>query len=171
MMLIGDELLNLIHEKKVAPEEAFDETCIQLSLGRTVKHLVPSPQNDTLIFGQTIPRECVKKSDISDSGLLIKPHSSALAVSHEEIHIPLEYFGLLQTKGALARLMVSIHFSDGQLDPGFAGHVTFELYNGSDFSILLPYRSLVGNIYIYETRGKTRGYSGRFANSDEPTIP
>lgn len=171
MMLIGDELLNLINEKNVAPREAFDETCLNVSLGKTAKYIMPSSRISTLTFGQTIPQECVIKVDISDTGLLVKPHSSVLAVSHEEINIPLECFGLLQTKGTLARFMVSVHFSDGQLDPGFIGHVTFEIFNGSDFSVLIPYRSLVGNIYIYETRGKTRGYSGRFANSDEPTIP
>lgn len=170
MILVGEILEKFIAENKVVSLNNFDQTCISLFLGSSIIKLVPNEKYTFLEYGKKIPDECIKREDISLSGLTLEPHSAVLAMSEEEIYMPLGYFGLLQTKGSLARLMISLHFSDGQIDPGFKGHITFEIYNASDFFVHIDCRKAVGNLYIFEACGSSKPYSGKYANSDKPTI-
>ena len=85
--------------------------------------------------------------------------------------MPQGYMGLLQTKGSLARLCVSLHFSDGQIDPGFRGKITFEIFNASDFKIRIRKFQAVGNLYVLKTTTKKhKPYSGKYAGANGPTI-
>ena len=104
-------------------------------------------------------------------GLIIPPHTAVLASSREVINMPVGYMGLLQTKGSLARMMVSLHFSDGQVDCGFRGKITFEVFNASSFTITIPAKAAVGNLYILKANTlDCQPYSGKYGNADGPTI-
>ena len=170
MILVGEVLKEFIEENNVLSSNNFDQTCISLSLGNCIIKMIPNEKCTFLKYGKKIPEECIKREDISSAGLTLAPHSSVLAMSEEEISMPLGYFGFLQTKGSLARLMVSLHFSDGQIDPGFKGHVTFEICNASDFFVHIDYLKAVGNLYIFEVCGDSKPYNGKYANSTKPTI-
>lgn len=171
MLIVGENLRGLIIQELICDQQCYDNTCISLSLGSQVIWLNPNENYNILDYGDNIPQECVKKSHINDSGLVIPPHKSVIASSFENITMPLGYFGLLQTKGSLARMMVSLHFSDGQIDPGFTGKVTFEIMNNSDFSIRIRKRQVVGNLYIFKTSTNDMvSYHGRYQNADGPTI-
>lgn len=172
MLIVGDNLKYLIEQMGIVENnDRYDMTSISLSLGSTIIKLIPTSKIDTLVYGHTIPEECIKKESILDDGLIIPPHSSLLACSNEIIKMPLGYFGLLQTKGSLARMLISLHFSDGQVDPGFKGAVTFEIMNASDFNIKIRKRELVGNLYIFKaSTNNTQPYNGRYANSENPTF-
>ena len=78
-MIVGDALQKLFTEKKIAPIECFDSTCIVLSLGAIVKKLVPTQDCKLLEYGKTPPKECIHTMDISATGLELAPHSSVLA--------------------------------------------------------------------------------------------
>lgn len=170
MMLIGDELKKFIVKNNVVPIKKFDQTCIALSLGSKIIRLTPNEKHTFLEYGKEIPIDCIKVEDILSDGLTLMPHSAILAMSGEELYMPLGYFGLLQTKGSLARLMVSLHFFDGQVDPGFKGHITFEIYNASDFFIHIDCHKDIGNLYIFQAIGTSKPYNGKHANSNVPTI-
>lgn len=171
MLIVGENLHSLIKQEHICNEKNFDNTCISLSLGTQAIWLKPSENCDTLVYGDDIPEECIVKDSISEKGIIIPPHSAVIAASCERINMPIGYFGLVQTKGSLARMMVSVHFSDGQLDPGFNGNVTFEIMNGSDFSIQLRKRQIIANLYVFKTSTYAMtGYNGRYQNADGPTI-
>lgn len=172
MIVVGDNLRQLMKQYNIVDRaNCFDETCIQLSLGDTYYELNPTAEKQTLFYGERIPEDYIKKFSIGENGLLIAPKSSVLACSAEKVFIPNGYMGLLQTKGSLARLFVSLHFSDGQIDSGFKGHITFELFNASSFNICIRKLQPVGNLYIFKTSTNNHAaYNGRYANSDVPTI-
>lgn len=172
MIVVGKNLSTLMTQHKMVDHEGcFDNTCIKLSLGNTYIQLVPSNDTKQLVYGEAIPDQCIKKLPTPHDGLLLPSKSSILACSAEQIYMPVGYMGLLQTKGSLARLFVSLHFSDGQIDSGFKGHITFELFNGSDFDILIPKKAPVGNLYVFKTSTKVlEPYSGHYAGKDIPTI-
>lgn len=172
MIVVGENLHQLmVQHKMVDRDNCFDETCIQLTLGETYIKLTPTPACDMLTYGGDIPKECVQSIAIGEDGLILEPHSAVLACSAEKINMPLGYMGLLQTKGSLARLYVSLHFSDGQIDSGFSGKVTFELFNASLFKIRIRKLQAVGNLYVFKTTTKSgHPYSGKYANADKPTI-
>lgn len=171
MLIVGENLRQLIIQENICDEQCYDTSCISLSLGDSVVRLRPTEKHTVLDYGTTIPEECIIKELIGSQGLQVRPHESVIASSHETIHIPLGYFGLLQTKGSLARLFISLHFSDGQIDPGYNGKITFEMFNGSEFTIRINRRQLVGNLFIFKTStDNTPEYKGRYQNSTEPSI-
>lgn len=171
MLIVGENLRGLIIQEKICDEQCFDNTCISLSLGPQVVRLVPNDNYSILDYGDDIPNECITHENVGESGLILPPRQSIIASSFENISIPMGYFGLLQTKGSLARMMVSLHFSDGQIDPGFVGKVTFEIMNASDFSIRIRKRQAVGNLYIFKTStNEMPPYHGRYQNANGPTI-
>lgn len=171
MLIVGENLRGLIVQENICDEQCYDNTSISLSLGPQVIKLKPSSSFHTLEYGETIPAECMIHDLISDSGLIINPHECVIASSHETIKMPVGYFGLLQTKGSLARLMVSLHFSDGQIDPGYRGKVTFEIMNASEFAIRIRKRQVVGNLYIFKTSTDSAPpYDGKYQNSTGPTV-
>lgn len=172
MIIIGDNLSELMAQHAIVDRgSCFDETCINLHLGNSYIQLCPTENVSRLIYGEKIPDECFQKKPVPCEGLLIPPKTSFLACSAEMVNMPLGYMGLLQTKGSLARLFVSLHFADGQIDPGFRGHVTFEIFNGSEFDIVIRRLQPVGNLYIFKASTKqVNPYSGRYAGTDSPTI-
>lgn len=171
MLIVGENLRGLLIQEEICDEQCFDNTCISLSLGPQVIRLEPTDNTNILDYGDDIPKECITYENISENGLILHPYTSIIASSYETIHIPVGYFGLLQTKGSLARMMVSLHFSDGQIDPGFNGKVTFEIMNCSNFSIRIRKRQPVGNLYVFKTSTNDAcAYQGRYQNATGPTI-
>lgn len=171
MLIVGENLRGLIMQEGICDEQCFDNTCISLSLGTQIIRLAPSDKYEILDYGEDIPEECIFYEDINENGLVIPPHKSIITCSYETVHIPVGYFGLLQTKGSLARMMVSLHFSDGQIDPGFSGKITYEIMNASDFSIRIKKRQAVGNLYLFKTStNEINAYQGKYQNAMGPTI-
>ena len=172
MIVVGDNLHELMEQYRIVDRDnCYDETCIRLSLGDTYFKLVPNSKKNTLIYGESIPNDCIQKYKVDEKGLILEPNTAVLACSAEKVDLPKGYMGLLQTKGSLARLFVSLHFSDGQIDSGFKGHVTFEIFNASTFNICIRKFQPVGNLYLFKTTTDNHQlYNGKYANSDVPTI-
>lgn len=170
MLIVGENLKQLIKQyEMVDKKDCYDETCIALRLGSNVIAL-KSKKIHTLTYGEEIPKSCIKKKKIKEDGLIIPPKGSILACSNEYVKIPMGYFGLIQTKGSLARLFVFVNCSDGQIDPGYEGTITFELYNASPFNIKIRRLEKVANLYIFKTStNNTKKYSGKYRGKHWPT--
>ena len=170
MLVVGENLLGLIKQENICPLSNYDNTCISLTLGNEAIYLIPSKKGDILEYGETMPKDNVSKVDIVDD-IIIEPHSGFLASSDEIINMPIGYFGFLQTKGSLARLLVAIQCSDGQVDPGYKGKITFEIINNSDFRIKLKRKQVVGNLYIFKTSTNDNSpYEGKYNKAEGPTV-
>lgn len=172
MIIIGENLSQLMKQYEMVDyPNRYDETCIQLSLGNSYISLCPNSGNEILTYGEAIPKKYINHCEINDEGLVLEPKTAVLAASAESIYMPQGYMGLLQTKGSLARLLVSLHFSDGQIDPGFRGKVTFEIFNASDFRIRIRKLQPVGNLYVLKASTKKhKQYSGKYSQAEGPTI-
>lgn len=172
MVVIGENLAQLMRQYEMVDRpNCYDETCIRLSLGNTYIQMCPNGSNEILTYGEQVPERFIYQYDLDDDGLIIEPKAAVLASSAEEIYMPQGYMGLLQTKGSLARLCVSLHFSDGQIDPGFRGKVTFEIFNASDFRIRIRKFQAIGNLYVLKTTTKKHKlYAGKYAGANGPTI-
>lgn len=172
MIVVGKNLQQLMEQHNMVDRpDCYDETCIKMSLGSTCIRLKPSRGCNMLVYGEALPENCIERFELTDEGLLLGPKSAVLASSAETVCMPEGYMGLLQTKGSLARLCVSIHFSDGQIDPGFQGKVTFEMFNASDFCIRIRKFQVVGNLYVFKTStSRHKMYNGKYAHAEGPTI-
>lgn len=172
MFIVGENLKELTNQFNIVDDiRDVSETCIELKLHRVIKRMNVTEKHDMLKYGERIPKECVKAEDILEKGLIIEPKEALLACSSQCVTIPQGYMGMIQTKGSLARLFVFIQCSDSQVDSGFKGRVTFELYNASEFKISIQAEQKVANLYILPVSDKNVGlYKGKYNNAGEPTI-
>jgi len=51
--------------------------------------------------------------------IILPPNGKLLACTQEEVALPTDKFGLVQTKGSIARGFLFAHVCDGQIDPGY----------------------------------------------------
>ncbi len=175
MIIVGDNLKELIgqHGMVEPNSNSYDVNSIALSLDKKIIHIIPDlTENPIVTYGSAIPTKWIKEVDINNhDGIIIEPKSCILACSYEKITIPMGYFGLLQTKGSLARLFVSLHCSDGQIEAGFNGKITFEICNLSNFKVRLRPGDKVGSLFIMKASTRdTKPYKGRYNSADRPTI-
>lgn len=93
-----------------------------------------------------------------------------LVCSEEILNMPLDIMGFVQTKGSLARGFLTVHMCDGQIDPGYRGKITLELFNFSDFYYKLVPGMAIAQLFLIELASSViEGYNGRYQNSDTPT--
>jgi len=175
MIIVGDNLEELISQHQIVDpyNNSHDINSIALSLDKKIIHIDPNPLDSPIItYGSQIPDSWIKEVNIDNhDGVIIEPKSCILACSYEVIKIPMGYFGFLQTKGSLARLFVSLHCSDGQIEAGFQGKITFEICNLSNFKVRLRCADKVGSLFIIKASTRdSKPYSGRYNSANRPTI-
>lgn len=172
MLIVSENLAGLVRQFEICPEALIDEFSLEVKLGAKVRRQRKADTFEPLIFGETYdenayfaPEETVGR-DCS-----IAPGEALLACSADVYAMPRSHFGLLQTKGSLARLFVSITCNDGQIEPGYRGRITLELVNSAKFPVVIPKGSAIGQLYIFRCGSPAaKPYSGRYQNADAPTL-
>lgn len=168
-MIVDSNLMSLIKKYSIIDESCYDISCLKLTLDKKIKRYI-IPENKVINYESTNMDEFTKPLNITKSkGYTLNPHECILACSSEVIKMPTFCFGLLQTKGSLARLFVFLNCADGQVDPGYNGKITFEIYNASNFKVKISPGQEVGNLYIFKTSTDSKGYNGRYQNAKFPT--
>lgn len=148
----------------------FDDNSITLSLDREIIQ-IKAPHGTVLHYGQEIPDAFLERTKLSEGPLLIRPRSAVLGCSSERLNFPMGYFGLLQTKGSLARLFVSVNCADGQIEGGFVGKITFEIVNHSEYTIAIEPLQAVAQLFVFKTSSRYASpYNGRYQNANCPTV-
>ncbi len=167
MIITGNTLLQLIKDHQLAPESTYDQFSLTLHLCETIKKY-NFTKDHVVTYGEKISNDDICTQSIG-KGLILHPGESILACSKELIRMPKGYMGFLQTKGSLARLFLTINCSDGQIESGFHGHITFEICNMGQLDVRLLPNSPVAQLFILEATSKIESYQGRYNNSSEPT--
>lgn len=104
-----------------------------------------------------------------EQSIILPPRGTVLACSEEEVFIPYDKLGFIQTKGSIARGFIFVHFSDGQVDPGYRGKITLELMNSSEFYYKLIPGMPIASLFFMQTDEEIEHYDGRYQNSGGPT--
>lgn len=169
-MIVDSNLKALIKKHKIITESRFDTSCVNLTLDKTIKRYIV-PEDRIITYESDLIEDYVEEIELNnEDGYVLNPQECILACSQENVKMPNFCFGLLQTKGSLARLFVFTNCADGQVDPGYHGKITFELYNASNFKVKLTPGQAVGNLYIFRTSTNAEGYHGRYQNANSPTF-
>lgn len=173
MFVVGNNLRELVRNYKIIDDiRDVEETCIELKLYKVVKRLRVTSNVTSLKYGETIPKEVIEKETIKEDGLCMEPGDAVLACSNQKVYLPQGYMGMVQTKGSLARMFVFAQCSDSQIDSGFSGRITFELFNASPFNIVISKGQKIANLYIITASDKNmKLYCGKYNNATEPTVP
>jgi dCTP deaminase len=177
MLIIESNLASLAEQKSICDLSLVERFCLTIRLGKEVYH--PRKTEDGALIEVTYdhtpePETLFDQLSLIDQNLELLPGESVIGCSFDLFSIPLNCFGLLQTKGTLARMFVSITCNDGQIEPGFQGKVTLEITNNSPWKVKIPLKSHIGQLYIFRcTTTAQETYSGRYAELAKvgPTIP
>lgn len=101
--------------------------------------------------------------------IVLPPGGKLLACTEEEVEMPFDKLGFVQTKGSIARGFLFAHICDGQIDPGYRGKITLELLNASDFYYKLVPGMPIASLFVFQTDQAIDSYDGRYQNSTSPT--
>jgi deoxycytidine triphosphate deaminase len=132
---------------------------------------VKAPEGTVFHYGQDIPKAYLEEKVLREESLLIGPKCAVLGCSSEKITFPMGYFGLLQTKGSLARMFVSVNCCDGQIEGGFTGKITFEIVNHSNYTVAVQPLHPVAQLFVFKTSSRyANPYDGRYQGASCPTV-
>lgn len=168
MIIVSENLKALVEQKHLAPLNAVDNFSISLTLNSAIVRL-DDKDKTPIVYGSKLPDCRLQKDEIKDDYILC-PGQAILACSEEFIKMPKGYMGFLQTKGSLARLFLSVHCSDGQIEPGFEGRITFEICNMGNVAVKLHTGDPVAQLFIFQVSSNKESYNGKYNNSMVPTI-
>ena len=170
MLVVGDNLKELCSQYGLVDSPAaYDVTSLTLRLHpKIIQYRIP--QNTIVDYGKPLKAEWCEGLDVAPQGIELKKGSAILCCSEEKVSMPRGYFGLVQTKGSLARLFVSVTCNDGQVDPGYTGRCTVEIVNQGGLRIRLPPRSEIAQLFVFRTTtNNVADYAGRNQGADGPT--
>lgn len=168
-LVVGENLRQLSAFHGICPEENYDVFSLRLTLSPDI--FLPNNLDSEIDYANAEGADFYEKSMISAEGIVLGAGDCILACSHEQVSIPLGFFGNVQTKGSLARLFVSVHQTDCQIEPGFQGAITFEISNNSKHKIRLRRYDNIAQLFIWTcTTDNTPPYRGRYAGSKIPTL-
>ena len=147
-------------------EVTVDHASIGLHLGS--RFLQYKSVSEPIRLPSSLPTESIQLE--TNSTLEFPPNARLLASSYEQVNIPLDLIGFIQTKGTIARGFVMVHLCDAQIDPGFSGNITFELINLSGFCYQLSPKMEIASLFLNQLTSEVRdGYRGRYQYADGPT--
>lgn len=168
MVIVGENLKQLSEQFNIVDtENNYDSFSITLTLCKHIKRY-KDVENLTVVYEESLSSQYVEEIDIYEKYVL-NPHSCILACSKENIRIPPGYIGFIQTKGSLARLFVSAHCTDGQIEAGFEGRITFELCNLGNLKVSFMEGVPIAQLFLFKTSSKNPLYKGKYNHSEKPT--
>lgn len=173
MIVIEKGLEQLSEQYSICERLLIDEYSLKIQLGES--YYVPRPQVEPFVYGaHPAPKNIFSQKLTAKQNLVLQPGAQVIACSKHIYKIPIDYLGIVQTKGTLARLFVQATCNDGQIEPGFNGYITLEIVNLSPWVIEIPVGSEVAQLYLMKCSSPAqKAYSGRYAEMalKGPTIP
>ena len=107
--------------------------------------------------GRNYSRNYENKND--GERMLIRPYEFMLGSTIEKITLPDNLVGQISGRSSYARMGLFIHTCAGYVDPGFSGEVTFELFNCSDYPIIIDIGEPIAQITFIECETANPSYS------------
>lgn len=173
MIVIEKGLEQLSEQYSICERLLIDEYSLKIQLGE--HYYVPQPQSENIVYGaHPPPKEIFSERRTAKQNLILEPGAQIIACSKHIYNMPVNYLGIVQTKGTLARLFVQATCNDGQVEPGFNGYITLELVNLSPWVVEIPVGSDVAQLYLMKCSSPAmKAYNGRYAEMalQGPTIP
>jgi len=91
----------------------------------------------------------------------LQPKKFILAQTFEYLALPNHIVGHLDGRSTVAREGLTVHAAAGLIDPGFRGHLVFEMLNAGEMPIKLYPLMKVAKIAFHDTE-KTMEYPGEY---------
>ncbi|WP_186130297.1 dCTP deaminase [Burkholderia gladioli] len=173
MLVVSENLSGIVKSFGICRPELVEEFSIKIELGAVVRRMRDIPISDEPVRYESNydPDKYFEDERKLAGDLLLKPGQNVLACSRDKYHMPCGYFGLVQTKGSLARLFVTATSNDGQVEPGYHGAITLELSNQATFSVAISPGHNIAQLFVFRcTSDAAHPYNGRYQGASAPTL-
>jgi dCTP deaminase len=174
MIIIDKNLEHLVLQLSICDKSLIDDFSLKIQMGTNYYEINDEKIKEKIVYGShPQPASLFLDKKKIEQNLNLIPGARVIACSKHKYSIPPDYFGLVQTKGTLARLFVQTTCNDGQIEPGFSGYITLEIVNLSPWTIELPVGSDIAQLYLIKCScTASNPYSGRYSNlaKEGPTI-
>lgn len=108
--------------------------------------------------------------EIKEEGYKMLPGEFLLGMTDEEITMPNGYMGWIETRGSIARAGIQAHLCDAHIDPGSHGHITLQLKNNSENSVIIYPHLYIVKLYLIRMTSKSENpYAGKYQGQTRPT--
>lgn len=168
-ILTREEILQYLYDRKIIVEPILDKeqvNCASIDLRldnyfaefTTAKksHIDPaSIEEEHREFLYFVELEFLKDF------YYLQPKRFVLAQTFEYVALPDNVVGHLDGKSSVARQGLTVHAAAGLIDPGFRGHLVFELLNAGEMPIKLYPLMRVAKIAFYKAT-PTAPYGGQY---------
>nr|MDO8088451.1 dCTP deaminase [Candidatus Sigynarchaeum springense] len=112
----------------------------------------------------------VEEISIFDDQFVLHPGQLVLGQTFEFIKLPPDVMGFLDGRSSFGRLGVIVHATASSIDPGFQGHLTFEIFNIGEMPVILYPLQRIARITFYRLPNAVERYSGAFNFKFQPEI-
>lgn len=113
--------------------------------------------------------------DIDDRNdrYILHPGDFVLGQSLEYVRMPSDLVGRLDGRSSMGRMGLVVHSTASCVDPGFQGHLVFELSNMGNVPIVLTPFVRIARLLFYRASPTAHLYTGKyqFQSSVKPTQP
>lgn len=169
MVLCDREIIHLLNCKifSVKPIDMrnIGPSSVDLHLSSKLKKYTCS----SIALGKTTPTLIEIDID-TEKGYEIKPGEFLLGCTVEEVSLPPNLQGWIETKGDIARAGLQIHNCDGHIDPGFSGSITLEVTNNNNIPLILYPNVPICQLYLLRLSSECKNpYIGKYNNQKKPT--
>lgn len=172
MLVTSTNLEQLVVQYAICDKRLVDDYSVRLQMGTT--YYEPRAYAEPIVYdSHPEPASLFSERKHVQQHLVLPAGKAVITTTKHRYKMPIDYFGLVQTKGTLARLFVSTTCNDGQIEPGFDGFITLELVNHSPWTIHIPISSDVAQMYLFKCASPAdKPYNGRYSSAakDGPTI-
>ena len=147
--------------------DPFDEECVQPSTYDV--HLSNQfrvfSNHETTCIDLKKKQAVTKLVDVKKNGqLILHPSEFILGSTVERFEIPNNLAAKIEGKSSLGRLGLVVHATAGYIDPGFKGHITFEISNLNTVPIVLYANMKVGQMCFFKMSSEVERPYGTAGN-------
>ena len=105
--------------------------------------------------------------DLSRETLFLHPRQFVVGATLEHISLSNRLGGRVEGKSRLARLGVGVHVTAPKIDPGFSNHITLEIFNLGQWTVILQNEMSICSLILEPLGQPARsGYEGMFQGAD-----
>jgi dCTP deaminase len=153
---------NIVVDPILEPDKQIQSVSVDLRLDnffaefRSTKEALIDPSDlkpDYLAFGER---------EFYCDHYVIQPGDFVLGQTFEYIALPSDVVGLLEGRSSIGRQGLMVHVTAGVVDPGFSGHLVFELANVGKMPLLVYPLMRVARMTFIKTK-KTEEYAGQYS--------
>lgn len=160
MFLGVDELLKLVHEKKLVEHLCERELTNPEGCGFDLRLAEAYTISGDGYLGVEERKTCKIEAVTTNKHLVVKPGDFYLVKTMETVNVPDNLVGILKPRSTLQRMGLFLRTT--QIAPGYCGELTFALKNEGPAMVHIEIGARIAHVLFAEVKGKTALYRGQW---------